>query len=105
MTSRSRTVGMSPSRRAFLLLLTLAGLGAGCSLPSPKRDAAAIQERLLDDTEERQARLKASETLSPQAYEALARKMGWTDRTKSGLPPPPSTEELGRRLQTTEKKP
>ena len=88
-----------------VLLLASAMLGAGCALPDAKRDAAAVQERLMDDNDERKARLKAKGTLSPQEYEIMARKMGWTTEGKAGLPPPPTVEELEKRVKAAEAKP
>jgi hypothetical protein len=88
-----------------VLLLAGALLFVGCSLPDPKRDAAIAQERMLDDTEERKARLKARGTLNPQEYEAMAIKMGWTTKPATGLPPPPTTEELEKRVKAAEKTP
>lgn len=85
-----------------ILLLAGALLGAGCSAPDAKRDAAAQNERLMDDTDERKARLKARGTLSPQEYEAMAIKMGWTKPGAAGLPPPPTTEELEKRVKAAE---
>jgi len=82
-----------------VLLLASAMLGAGCALPDAKRDSAAVQERLMDDNDERKARLKAKGTLSPQEYEIMARKMGWTTKGAPGLPPPPTTEELEKRVK------
>lgn len=89
--------------RAFLLVCAL--LGVGCSLPTPKRDAAIAEEKMLDDTEERKARFKARGTLNPQEYEAMAVKMGWTTKGTPGLPPPPTTEELEKRVKAAEKRP
>jgi hypothetical protein len=88
-----------------VLLLACAMLGAGCSVPDAKREADAQQQRLLDDTDERKARLKARGTLNPQEYEAMARKMGWTTKGEPGLPPPPSVEELEQRVKAAEKNP
>lgn len=87
------------------LLLASALLVVGCSLPDPKRDAAVMQERLLDDTDERKARLLAIGTLSPAEYEAMAKKMGWTTKGAPGLPPPPTTEELEKRVKAAERTP
>lgn len=88
-----------------LLLASVAWL-AGCSIfPDSKRDKAQMDERLQDDTDERKARLKAKGTLSPQEYELMARKMGWTSEGKAGLPPPPSLEELEKRVKAAEAKP
>lgn len=87
------------------LLLACAMLGVGCSAPDAKRDAADQERRLMDDTDERKARLKARGTLSPQEYEAMAIKMGWTSKSAAGLPPPPTTEELEKRVKAAEKSP
>ena len=95
---------MKPVPRA--LLLASSAMLAGCALfPDPERDQAKLEERLHDDTEERKARLKAMGTLSPQEYEIMARKMGWTTEGKAGLPPPPSVEELEKRVKAAETKP
>ncbi len=88
-----------------VLLLACAMLGAGCSLPDAKRDAASVDERLMNDDDERKARLKAKGTLSPQEYEIMARKIGWTTKGEPGLPPPPTVEELERRVKAAEKNP
>ena len=88
-----------------LLLASIAWL-AGCALlPDSKRDQAQLNERLQDDNDERKARLKAKGTLSPQEYEIMARKMGWTIEGKGGLPPPPTVEELEKRVKAAEAKP
>lgn len=85
-----------------LLLASFAWL-TGCALfPDAKRDQAQLNERLQDDNDERKARLKAKGTLSPQEYELMARKMGWTTQGGPGLPPPPSIEELERRVKAAE---
>jgi hypothetical protein len=86
--------------RALLLLCAL--LGAGCAMPDAKRDADDQQRRLMDDSDERKARLQARGTLSPQEYEAMALKMGWTTKGAPGLPPPPTTEELEKRVKAAE---
>ncbi len=91
---------MKPSLR--VLLFAAASLAAGCSTPNDKRDADLQQQRLMDDTDERKARLRARGTLSPQEYEAMAVKMGWTSKSAAGLPPPPTTEELEKRVKAAE---
>jgi hypothetical protein len=87
------------------LLLACALLGAGCSIPDAKSTATAQQDRLLDDTDERKDRLRARGTLSPKEYEAMAIKMGWTTKSAPGLPPPPTTEELEKRIKAAEANP
>jgi len=86
--------------RALLLICAL--LGAGCAMPDAKRDADDQQRRLMDDSDERKARLQARGTLSPQEYEAMALKMGWTSKGTAGLPPPPTTEELEKRVKAAD---
>ena len=85
-----------------VLLLACALLGVGCSIPDAKHTAAAQQDRLMDDTDERKARLRARGTLSPQEYEAMALKMGWTSQGAPGLPSPPTTEELEKRVKAAQ---
>ncbi|MEY4307008.1 MAG: hypothetical protein RJA95_376 [Verrucomicrobiota bacterium] len=87
---------------ASVFLFAAALFGAGCSTPDAKRDADLQQQRLMDDTDERKARLRARGTLSPQEYEAMAIKMGWTTKSGAGLPPPPTTEELEKRVKAAE---
>ena len=87
------------------LLLACALLGAGCSIPDAKSTAVGQQDRLMDDTDERKDRLRARGTLSPKEYEAMAIKMGWTTKGASGLPPPPTTEELEKRVKAAEANP
>jgi len=85
-----------------LLLASFAWL-VGCSIfPDPKRDQAQLNDRIQNDTDERKARLKAKGTLSPQEYELMARKMGWTTKGEPGLPPPPSIEELEKSVKAAE---
>jgi len=103
MTSRNRSIVMKSLPRVLLLASAL--LGAGCAMPDAKRDADDQQRRLLDDTDERKARLKARGTLSPAEYEAMAIKMGWTSKGAAGLPSPPTTEELEKRVKAAEKTP
>ena len=86
--------------RALLLICAL--LGAGCAMPDAKRDADDQQRRLMDDSDERKARLQARGTLSPQEYEAMALKMGWTTKCQDGLPAAPTTEELEKRVKAAE---
>jgi hypothetical protein len=91
---------MKPLPQAFLLACAL--LAAGCSMPDAKHDADGQKQRLMDDTDERKARLQAQGTLNPQEYEAMAIKMGWTTKGSPGLPPPPTTEELEKRIKAGE---
>ncbi len=91
---------MRPSFRVLLLACLLGA--AGCSSFDPQPDQGDLHRRLEDDTDERKARLKAKGTLSPQEYELMARKMGWTTKGEAGLPPPPSIEELEKRVESAQ---
>lgn len=103
MASRNRKTAMKSLLCAILLASALCV--GGCSVLDPDRGRAALQQRLMDDTDERKARLQAKGTLSPQEYEAMALKMGWTTKGVPGLPTPPTTEELEKRVKATEKNP
>jgi hypothetical protein len=78
---------------------------AGCMQPSAKQEQAQLRERIMDDTDERKARLRALGTLSPQEYELMAKKMGWTSAPAAGLPKAPTVDELEKRVREAEAKP
>lgn len=82
----------------LLMLLTLL-LCAGCSSNDSKQSQAALEQSMLNDTDERKARLKAEGTLNPEEYKALALKMGWTNKDARGIPPAPTTAELEKRVK------
>lgn len=84
------------------LLLACAPFVVGCSILDKERGRVALQDQLIDDTEARKARLQAQGTLSPQEYAAMALKMGWTTKSATGLPPPPTIEELEKRVKAAE---
>jgi hypothetical protein len=54
---------------------------------------------------ERQQRLLAEGKLNPQEYEALAIKMGWPRPDARGIPPPPTTEELEKKVKASQSNP
>jgi hypothetical protein len=82
-----------------LLLLGVAGL-AGCSLVDDKRRQAETERLMEEDAAERQARLKGEGKLRPKEFEVVSNKMGWTRADARGLPPPPSTEELEKKVKS-----
>ena len=88
----------------FFLIL-VAWLCAGCGITDIKARNTQADQYLQNDSEERKARLKASSSLSPQEYAALAKQMGWTEKSAGGLPPPPTTEELEQRIREAGKQP
>ena len=91
---------MTTPPRALLLACALSVVG--CSILDQDRGRAALQNQLMNDTEERKARFQAKGTLSPQEYAAMAQKMGWTTKGAPGLPPPPTIEELEKRVKAAE---
>jgi hypothetical protein len=95
---------MPPVARPTLLILTLLCVGCAGMMDS-KRNQKEAEEKMLDDNDERKARLQAEGSLSPEAYQALALKMGWTTKGANGLPPPPTTEELEKRVRDAKSKP
>lgn len=90
-----------PSPRHGLLLLLLVAL-AGCDTFDDNRRQRETDRIAREDSERRQARLRAQGTLNPQEYESLSNKMGWSRTDARGLPIPPTTEELEKRVKASE---
>lgn len=88
---------MNPLRLGLLLgILAL----AGCSLFDDRRRQAEADRLMEADAAERQARLRAEGKLRPKEFEVVSNKMGWTRTDARGLPPPPTTEELEKKVKT-----
>jgi hypothetical protein len=87
---------MRPLRLA--LLFAAAGL-AGCSLVDDQRRQAEVDRLMEADAAERQARLQGEGKLRPKEFEAVSDKMGWTRADARGLPPPPTTEQLEKKVK------
>lgn len=77
----------------------------GCQRFSEERRQAEVDKAMEDDSQERQARLKAEGNLNPEELKALAHKLGWAQSDARGLPPPPTTEELEKKVKAAEQKP
>ena len=90
---------MSPLRLSLLLsLLFLVGCGA---FDDAKRQEES--ERLSrEDSARRQARLRSEGKLNDREYETVSDKMGWSRSDARGLPAPPTTEELEKRVKAGE---
>ncbi len=88
---------------AIILLGSVALIG--CQRLSPERRQAEVDKAMEDDSQERQARLKAEGNLNPEELKALAHKLGWAQSDARGLPPPLTTEELEKRVKAAEQKP
>jgi hypothetical protein len=87
-----------------LILLGSVAL-TGCQRFSEERRQAEVDKAMEDDSQERQARLKAEGKLNPEELKALAHKLGWAQSDARGLPPPPTTEELEKKVKAAEQKP
>jgi len=85
------------SWRPFLLLAAL-GL-PGCAFLDENRRHAETERLMEADAAERQARLKGEGKLRPKEFEVVSEKMGWTRTDARGLPPPPTTEELEKKVK------
>jgi hypothetical protein len=86
-------------RTCQLLLLPVALGLAGCSLLDENRRQAETDRIREADAAERQARLKGEGKLRPKEFEVVSDKMGWTRTDARGLPPPPTTEELEKKVK------
>lgn len=80
------------------LLLVAIGL-TGCSLVDNQRRQAEVDRLMEADAAERQARLQAEGKLRPKEFETVSDKMGWTRPDARGLPPPPTTEQLEKKVK------
>lgn len=83
-----------------VLLLTLVAL-TGCHMFDDKRHQEESERIAREDSARRQERLRQT-SLNQSEYEALSNKMGWARGDARGLPPPPTTEELEKRVKTSE---
>lgn len=83
-------------------LLALAALAclAGCVTTSEQRQAE--QERQVErDREIRRDHMRESGALNATEYEAVNRRTGVVDPARRGLPRPPTTDELERKVEET----
>lgn len=80
------------------LLLAASGL-AGCAFVDDQRRQAEVDRLMEIDAAERQARLQAEGKLRPKEFETVSNKMGWTRPDARGLPPPPTTEQLEKKVK------
>jgi hypothetical protein len=77
---------------AALLLL------AGCAI-TPEQRQAEVDRQMARDREIRREHMRASGALSETEYDAVNRRTGRVDPTRRGLPPPPTTDELERKVE------
>ena len=81
-------------------LITLGAL-SGCN-SYKDRSKNETEERMHKDSAARQARMHESGTLNDQEYKAVSDRMGWARPDARGLPPPPTTEELEKKVKAAE---
>ena len=80
------------------MTLLVLGLFTGCSAYRERAQKESI-EQMHRDSEIRQARLKSSSSLNDKEYETVSDRMGWSRSDARGLPPPPTTEELEKKVK------
>jgi hypothetical protein len=94
---------MSP--RFTLGLILVGSLLSACSLFDQSARQDELDKMRKADDMERQQRLLAEGKLNPQEYEALAIKMGWPRPDARGIPPPPTTDELEKKVKASQSNP
>lgn len=84
--------------KIFLISLTSMLLFTSCSAYRDRLDKESV-EQMRRDSEVRQTRLKAEGSLNQKEYETVSDRMGWSRTDARGLPPPPTTEELEKKVK------
>ena len=88
----------SKPMRFLLTSLVVSGLLTGCSSYRGRAEKESI-EQMHRDSEIRQTRLKSASSLNDKEYETVSDRMGWSRSDARGLPPPPTTEELEKKVK------
>ena len=92
-------ISLNSNGMRFLLMSVLVlGLLTGCSSYRERSEKESI-EQMHRDSEIRQTRLKNTSTLNDKEYETVSDRMGWSRSDARGLPPPPTTEELEKKVK------
>ena len=81
-----------------ILHLSLSLALAGC-IQTPEQRQAEVERMADRDRQLRRDHMRASGALSETEYETVGRRTGIVDPTRRGLPPPPTTEELERKVE------
>lgn len=92
---------ISLNSKVMRLILTtglVLGLLTGCSSYRERAEKESL-EQMHRDSEIRQARLKSTSSLNDKEYETVSDRMGWSRSDARGLPPPPTTEELEKKVK------
>ena len=88
----------SKPMRVFLSSVLVLGLLTGCAAYRERSEKESI-EQMHRDSEIRQTRLKTTSSLNDKEYETVSDRMGWSRSDARGLPPPPTTEELEKKVK------
>jgi protein involved in sex pheromone biosynthesis len=87
----------SKAMRFLLTSVVVLGLLTGWSSYRDRAEKESI-EQMQRDSEIRQTRLKTKSSLNDKEYETVSDRMGWSRSDARGLPPPPTTEELEKKV-------
>lgn len=87
----------SKAMRFLLMSVLISGLLMGCSAYRERAEKESI-EQMQRDSQIRQTRLKTKSSLNDKEYETVSDRMGWSRSDARGLPPPPTTEELEKKV-------
>jgi len=92
-------ISLNSNAMRFLVTSILASvLLMGCSSYRERSEKESI-EQMHRDSEIRQTRLKSGSSLNDKEYETVSDRMGWSRSDARGLPPPPTTEELEKKVK------
>ncbi len=88
----------SKAMRFLLTSIAASALLMGCSSYRERSEKESI-DQMHRDSEVRQTRLKSGSSLNDKEYETVSDRMGWSRSDARGLPPPPTTEELEKKVK------
>lgn len=88
-------------RIVYIYSLVVLALASGCS-SYKERFKNETEDRMHQDSAVRQARMHESGTLNDQEYKDVSDRMGWARPDARGLPLPPSTEDLEKKVKAAE---
>lgn len=85
----------------FAIGLIALSVSVGCSSYKDRLKNES-EDRMHQDSATRQARMQKSGSLNDQEYKAVSDRMGWVRTDARSLPPPPTTEELEKKVKAAE---
>lgn len=90
-------MSLSISHKIVFFTLILTGCGS-----FQKKTESDAEKAMYAESAVRQSRLRETGTLNDKEYETVSDRMGWARSDARGLPPPPTTEELERKVKAAE---